>query len=193
MSQGSATFPNSSASLAPASASEAEKHARLAGEASPPRAPKPRSCVTCRSRKVRCDKKTPCSNCRRANISCVLPSADRQPRWARRLQQGPSGDVMNRLRSLENLVKHLSSQLDEANAAAVSATGDSPGVSLPGSSNNAAAGTDHRAPSANSGKMESQFGRLIFEDANHSRYVGSGFWSRVNDEVCIFKLKKEYQ
>ncbi|KAK7964341.1 fungal-specific transcription factor domain-containing protein [Apiospora saccharicola] len=60
-----------------------EKSARDA----PHTATKPRSCVVCRSRKVRCDKLSPCSNCRRANIPCVLPSADRQPRWARRLDR----------------------------------------------------------------------------------------------------------
>ncbi|KAK1837621.1 fungal specific transcription factor domain-containing protein, partial [Colletotrichum chrysophilum] len=34
----------------------------------------PRSCVTCRRRKVRCDKQMPCSNCRRAVIQCIFPA-----------------------------------------------------------------------------------------------------------------------
>lgn len=182
MSQEPTTLPSSSAlaSLAPGSASGAEKHARATGEVSPPRASKPRSCVTCRSRKVRCDKKSPCSNCRRANIACVLPNIDRPPRWARRFQQGqgPSGDVTNRLRSLENLVKHLSSQLDQAKAAASTSEG-SP-------SSGHGIDTAHQADglSPNAGKMEPHFGRLVVEDLNRSRYLGSGFWSRVNDEVC---------
>ncbi|KAH6976630.1 hypothetical protein EDB80DRAFT_739926 [Ilyonectria destructans] len=64
--------------LAPGSAAEAEKSANPA---------KLRSCVVCRSRKVRCDKLSPYSNCRRANIPCVVPSNDRPPRWARRLER----------------------------------------------------------------------------------------------------------
>lgn len=206
MSQASAMFPDSFAPasvLAAGSALEAEKHARVAGEgegqgeasSTSPRAPKPRSCVTCRTRKVRCDKKSPCSNCRRANISCVLPTADRQPRWARRLQQGPSGDVMNRLRSLEALVKHLSSQLDEAHAAASASAsaGDSPGVNFSGSGSGHDADTNNRIGSfsANAGRMDTRFGRLVVDDPNRSHYVGSGFWSRVNDEVCNPALKTE--
>lgn len=187
MSQESAAFPGS---FAPAlgSASEAEKHARSTGETTSSHAihPKPRSCVTCRSRKVRCDKKSPCSNCRRANIACVLPSIDHQPRWARRLQQGPSGDVMNRLRSLENLVKHLSTQLEEANAAA-SASGNSPGLIPAGDGNSADSNDQANSQFAkpSKGQMEAQFGRLVVEDLNRSRYLGNGFWSRMNDEVCM--------
>ncbi|KAJ5233864.1 uncharacterized protein N7469_005630 [Penicillium citrinum] len=170
MSQKSAAFPSS---FAPAlgSASEAEKHARSNGETSS-HAPKPRSCVTCRSRKVRCDKKAPCSNCRRANIACVLPSIDRQPRWARRLQQGPSGDVMNRLRSLENLVKHLTP----------------PGLNTSGDRNSADLDDRTDSLAAKPGKMEAQFGRLVVEDVNRSRYLGSGFWSRMNDELNELKM-----
>lgn len=197
MSQASGPFPGSSALasvLASGSALEAEKHARVAGEAeaegaassSSLRASKPRSCVTCRTRKVRCDKKSPCSNCRRANISCVLPTIDQQPRWARRLQQGPSGDVMNRLRSLEALVKHLSSQLDEAHAAAsaTASAGGSPDVNSSGSGHNADTNNRIGSLSANPGRMDTRFGRLVVDDPNRSHYVGSGFWSRVNDEVC---------
>jgi hypothetical protein len=107
----------------------------------PAPAPKLRSCVVCRTRKVRCDKLSPCSNCRRANIA---PSTDRPPRWARRLERvannaasnaqaskdtdAAAAQVMERLRNLESLVKELSGQLEQANAAASSAAGGSSGV-----------------------------------------------------------------
>lgn len=165
--------------------------------------PKKRSCVVCRSRKVRCDKLSPCSNCRRANIACVFPSTDRPPRWARRLaasnpqilavSQTPdpaATQVIDRLRNLESLVKDLSGQLEVANAAAAanSAAGDSSGVNSPGSSSHDR-DTGHQkdvSPSTNTGNvgLQKQFGRLVLQDANRSRYVNSGFWSRVNDEVC---------
>jgi hypothetical protein len=170
-------------------------------------APKLRSCVVCRSRKVRCDKLSPCSNCRRANIACTFPSTDRPPRWARRLvasnaqaSQNPdpaATQVMERLRNLENLVKDLSSQLEQANAAAAaaanSAAGGSSGVNSPGSSSHDRDIDHHRdaSPNTNTGNVsvQKQFGRLVLQDANRSRYVNSGFWSRVNDEVrwLIFK------
>jgi hypothetical protein len=154
--------------------------------------PKVRSCVTCRTRKVRCDKESPCSNCRRANIPCVLPSTDRPPRWARRLGRNginASGTVsasnvppeaMERIRHLESLVKDLSGQLERANA------GSSSGVGSPASSSHDQV-TDSRredSPTTNTGNVQKAFGRLVLQDSNRSRYVSSGFWSRVNDEVC---------
>jgi hypothetical protein len=178
-----------------ASVSGAEKHARLDTSG---RNEKLRSCVVCRSRKVRCDKRAPCSNCRRANIACVFPPTDRQPRWARRLdrndvssdlqtsQAAPQADhpiadgVMERLHNLESLVKELSSQLEQAKSAANSAAGGSSGVGSPESS------THDRQPnnSAGTDNVQGRFGRLVLQDSNRSRYVSSGFWSRVNDEVC---------
>ncbi|PLB46398.1 hypothetical protein P170DRAFT_448304 [Aspergillus steynii IBT 23096] len=154
----------------------------------PSSVPKLRSCVVCRARKVRCDKLSPCSNCRRANIACVVPSADRPPRWARRLDvasNAASHEVMERVRTLENLVKQLRGQLAEANAAVVrSATG--------GSAVNSSGGSMHDHQDLSHQKLEGdvhdQFGRLVLQDPDRSRYVSSGFWSRVNDEIDGLKI-----
>jgi hypothetical protein len=92
---------------------------------------------------------------------------------------------MERLRNLESLVKDLSGQLEQANAAALSAASGSSGVNSPESSSHDR-DTDHQgggSSSTNAGNMQKQFGRLVLQDANRSRYVSSGFWSRVNDEV----------
>src|ERR1700753_1811109 len=85
----------------------------------PVAAPKLRSCVVCRARKVRCDKQSPCSNCRRANTACLYPKTNRPPRWARRFEHHASNaaaldalqdadpdinQVLNRLHNLEDLV-----------------------------------------------------------------------------------------
>ncbi|KAK8112586.1 hypothetical protein PG984_013112 [Apiospora sp. TS-2023a] len=192
-----------------------EKSARDAPHA----ATKPRSCVVCRSRKVRCDKLSPCSNCRRANIPCVLPSADRPPRWARRLdranlaalssssneahqqqqqqqqQQSFSSSshqqyhsthgggaaaaavqVAERLQKLESLVKDLSSQLEQAQAA-VPANSGSPSANSKDS------------PSSHSGPIATrQSGKLVGQDANRSRYISSDFWSKINDELTALRM-----
>ncbi|KAI1760200.1 fungal-specific transcription factor domain-containing protein [Hypoxylon sp. FL1150] len=191
----------------PASGVPSENHATptnnntaaAAGEA--PRL-KLRSCVTCRSRKVRCDKGSPCSNCRRASIPCVVPSSDKPPRWARRLErvahsakaeqdadnaraQREAGagvsQVMERLRSLESLVKELSSELEQARAAA---------GHFPEDSNQDA---DHHetAPAPDVSNVQRQFGRLVLGRPCQSRYVSSGFWSRVHDELDSLKMDTE--
>ncbi|KAI0402413.1 hypothetical protein F4802DRAFT_368248 [Xylaria palmicola] len=154
---------------------------------------KQRSCVVCRSRKVRCDKESPCSNCRRAGIPCVVPSADRPPRWARRLERvahaaqavdQPAAEVMERLRNLERLVRDLTSQLEQAQAAANTSSGNSP----------ASSADNQRAtpPAMGAASIQPQFGRLVLSDASRSRYVSSGFWSRVNDELDEIKMETRH-
>lgn len=182
---GEAAGPSASAGASGTSVSSPEKSARSDNKSDAPTAsarPKLRSCVICRSRKVRCDKLSPCSNCRRANIACVYPSGDRPPRWARRLERPVTGDVMDRLHHLESLVKDLTGQLEQAHAAARSPPAAS--SNSPGSSNNDhdAAHQPNSSPRDPAG-LQRKFGRLVVQDSSKSRYVGSGFWSWVNDEV----------
>ncbi|KAJ3580455.1 hypothetical protein NPX13_g99 [Xylaria arbuscula] len=164
-----------------------------------------RSCVVCRSRKVRCDKQSPCSNCKRAGIPCVVPSADRPPRWARRMERlahnaasgerpiqsagPPTAQVMERLRNLESLVKDLSSQLEQAHALSNSSKGNSPA-----SSANDRDGEHNGATHLTVGNssIQSQFGRLVLNDAGRSRYMSSGFWSHVNDEIDGIKMETQH-
>jgi hypothetical protein len=81
----------------------------------------PRSCVTCRRRKVRCDKHMPCSNCKRAHIPCMFPAPGRAPRRPRpkdpnAVTKGHSTEremeLMRRLRKLEGIVEDLSGQVE---------------------------------------------------------------------------------
>ncbi|KAF2433182.1 hypothetical protein EJ08DRAFT_584213 [Tothia fuscella] len=171
--------------------------------AAPAPAPKKRSCTICRSRKVRCDKQSPCSNCRRANIACIYPSTDRPPRWARRMERlnaaafnsqsthgadPDAANVMERLRGLENLVKELSGQLQQAQA------GDGQdGASPSGTSNSAGSPQSHgteavATSSIDTGGVQKQFGRLVLQNASRSRYVNSGFWSQINNELDDLKM-----
>ncbi|OAQ95837.1 hypothetical protein LLEC1_01372 [Akanthomyces lecanii] len=167
-------------------------------------ASKPRSCVTCRTRKVRCDKKSPCSNCRRAEIPCVLPSDDKPPRWARRLDRlahssgsvaapadAGSSQVMNRLQNLENLVKNLSAELHQARNTGSHNVHDSasplPTQTWPPQSQQAAspASTDSNS------QAHRQPGRLIPGYLGRSQYVASGFWSQISDELDSLKIETE--
>ncbi|KAH7307949.1 hypothetical protein B0I35DRAFT_464270, partial [Stachybotrys elegans] len=171
--------------------------------ASPSRA-KPRSCTVCRARKVRCDKQMPCSNCKKAQIPCVLPQPER-PRWARRLQQNSAlaaaqtavptaaanvnanvnanppetetaNQLLGRLRNLEGLVRDLTGQLDQARAQAQSSSNDgaSPNLNSPGSSSNNDQPDHHPAARG----VESQMGKLALNPSSANR-----FWTRINEEL----------
>lgn len=147
-----------------------------------------------------CDRLSPCSNCRRANLACVFPSTDRPPRWARRQEHlrdhGPAlnapavqgtdesvGKLMDRLRNLENLVKELRGQQEEARVAQEQA---------PAQDRDA----EHQADTSldsNTSTVQKHFGRLVLQDASRSRYVSSGFWSQINDEVGLCSRRQFLQ
>lgn len=106
--------------------------------ASAPAALNPRSCVTCRRRKVRCDKRMPCTNCRRNHIQCIFPAPGRAPRRPRPRDplanppQHPGGravgggsnrresELLDRLRKLEGIVEELSGQIEGERGASAS-------------------------------------------------------------------------
>jgi hypothetical protein len=103
--------------------------------AAPSAALNPRSCVTCRRRKVRCDKHMPCSNCRRAQIPCIFPAPGRAPRRPRPRDPNappkqPSSEreleLMKRLRKLEGIVEELSGQIEIESVRHPLSAGNSP-------------------------------------------------------------------
>lgn len=149
----------------------------------------PRSCVTCRRRKVKCDKKHPCTNCSKAHIDCVYPSPGRAPRKARK---PPDAELMDRLRRLEGVVQSLGVQVDDEPQAQ---TKDSPQQQTP------AEPTDdeilrqvkelkalkckrmqEEAAKDPLGGLDQRFGRLVV-DEGRSRYISNSFWANLNNEV----------
>lgn len=95
----------------------------------------PRSCVTCRKRKVRCDKRMPCSNCSRAHTPCVFPPPGRAPRRPRAKETNITNktqtserevELMKRLRKLEGIVEELSGQVELDAVRHGSSAGQSP-------------------------------------------------------------------
>ncbi|KAH6900452.1 fungal-specific transcription factor domain-containing protein [Thelonectria olida] len=179
----------------------------------------PRSCVTCRRRKVRCDKQMPCSNCRRAQIPCVFPAPGRAPRQPRpRDPNAPPKnssqrelELMKRLRKLEGIVEDLSGQIEVESGGKGPSTASSPdathnpqaggqerAATLPPRQTSSAAlfGCHSDGPrgsdsiSENSGdaarrkELHQRFGRLVLtEQTGSRRYVSSGFWTKLNDEL----------
>ncbi|KAI1139059.1 fungal-specific transcription factor domain-containing protein [Hypoxylon sp. FL0543] len=63
------------------------------------RPPRVLACVLCQNRKIKCDRKTPCSNCIKANVACT-PSTPAPARKRRR----PNQDLQQRLARCEELL-----------------------------------------------------------------------------------------
>ncbi|KAI9871041.1 MAG: hypothetical protein M1830_003506 [Pleopsidium flavum] len=155
----------------------------------------PRSCVTCRRRKVRCDKRHPCSNCNKASIECVFPNPGRAPRKTRK---PPDTELLARLRRLEGVVQGLGKNVDdegsvedkkleaERDVQVLDSTMNS-GVEL-GTCNETTVTTGIRCKrkGGDTGKLEKDFGRLVIEEGR-SRYVSNSFWASLSDEVAEMK------
>ncbi|KAF2119549.1 fungal-specific transcription factor domain-containing protein [Lophiotrema nucula] len=142
--------------------------------------PNPRSCVTCRKRKVKCDKKHPCTNCARAKIECIYPGPGRAPRKSRK---PPDGELMERLKKLEGVVQTLNAQVEEHEQESAdkerreSRQGSSEGCPSSASRESPSVAVDSSVEG-----LESRFGRLVV-DKGRSRYINNSFWASLNNEV----------
>ena len=156
----------------------------------------PRSCTTCRRRKVRCDKRHPCSNCQKAGIECVFPGPGRAPR---RSKKPPDTELLARLRRLEGVVQSLGKG---ANGEDLVQEGDDNGIRRESTGDEQVQGTAPTAKKQESNDkdrkrsncpkkhrehkertvLDKDFGRLVIEQGR-SRYVSNGFWTSLTEEV----------
>jgi hypothetical protein len=79
------------------------------------------SCINCRRRKIRCDRRHPCAPCTRNKTGCVFPVSGRMPRRGREANYSTppaqkQAELLGRLRRLEAMVGDLSSQVEHAAA-----------------------------------------------------------------------------
>ncbi|KAJ5122007.1 hypothetical protein N7526_008944 [Penicillium atrosanguineum] len=155
-----------------------------------------RSCVTCRRRKVRCNKRSPCSNCIKAGTDCIFPPPGRAPRKSKR---PPDAELLSRLRRLEGVIEHLSGKNPEAASTSVSPTQPpSSGIPSVGSSATAATSTAMApqpavAPADSKDSTGCPFEndptnlKMSLEDwlsmKGGSRYVSNRLWASLGDEV----------
>ncbi|KAL8764102.1 MAG: hypothetical protein Q9184_000244 [Pyrenodesmia sp. 2 TL-2023] len=155
--------------------------------------PNLRSCVTCRKRKVRCDKRHPCSNCNKAAIECVFPGPGRAPRRSRK---APDAELLARLRRLEGVVQHLGKNLDEETEKSGDGVKEEPMTSELGEETDIKPRKDEKKIPKACGMfngpqprkksvdgMTKEFGHLVVEEGR-SRYVSNKFWNSMSEEIA---------
>lgn len=207
------TYPSTSSILPPTVPPNNPDDARRSSASAPTAAPtglNARSCVTCRRRKVKCDKKVPCSNCTKAQTQCVFPApgrAPRRPRAGGKPISDREAELLKRLRRLEGVVEELSGQVDIENAKAsplsdhssphnnVESSGESTGKASKFRTNcmNEEQGTKKEwvarsfnmglAPPKTAFTMEEGIGRLVL-DSGKSQYVSNPFWAELSQEIA---------
>ncbi len=152
-----------------------------------------RSCITCRKRKVKCDKRHPCSNCNRAAIECLFPGPGRAPR---RTRKPPDTELLARVRRLEGVVQSLGKGIDENGEPIIESQevlyvkGEKPQVAqdvkedtkpikmCPGPGMH-----EPKKDDKDTSNIVKEFGRLVVEDGK-SRYVSNKFWTSLSEEVA---------
>ena len=113
------------------------------------------SCLTCRQRKIKCDKLSPCSGCQKSKFSCSYPS---QPHSKTR-KAGSNQALKLRLEKLEDLVQTLGKS---------SATHEP--TFLAGTTNGGGLGSS------------AELGQLVTE-GGETRYIENSFWITLSNEV----------
>lgn len=159
----------------------------------------PRSCVTCRRRKVKCDKKNPCTNCQKAHIECVFPAPGRAPRKPRKPQDS---ELIERLRRLEGVVQSLGVTVQDNEPIAEDDKAEEEDEEPPEKETEEEElrrkikeirelkrkKMEKMDEDKSVASVESRFGRLVV-DEGRSRYINPSFWASLSDEVCLHRIE----
>lgn len=157
--------------------------------------PRPRSCNLCHQRKIRCDKRDPCTHCVRAEKQCVYPPSG--PR-IRRTKRTLMADMASRLSSLEKTLSGAAATVatkqqgdrgskDIASSPESDVRGDSvSGLALaPGK---VAAPSPSETPSDRGGGGPRQGEDIVVEKGSSSQYFNGFFLSRVIQDVRWYPM-----
>ncbi|KAG5981011.1 hypothetical protein E4U55_003404 [Claviceps digitariae] len=146
-----------------------------APHAAPQRPSRILACVLCQHRKIKCDRNSPCSNCIKANVTCV-PSTPAPARKRRR----PNQDLQERLARCEELLKLYadgSAAGQSPSAAAVPQT-TTPSISETLMLDRA----DSAPPMADKSSNFKSACRMVNDDGS-VRFMDSHIWATVYEEL----------
>lgn len=135
-----------------------------------------RSCVTCRNRKVRCDKARPCGACRRSGSECVFLTEARRPLQPRL----PNAVLLERIERLESVIEMISSK-------GSSEASSTPAPERIGSHDST---TEMDRHSTGNNNLPDNYGRLV-SSVDGSRYMGPNYWALLKPEVSTLSSLAE--
>lgn len=147
---------------------------------------KPLSCASCRARKIKCDKASPCSACSRAGIECVFPARQRKARGRHSGARAKNTEISSRLSKLESLVQRLEGAVpSELYELAMGGTQKPPAEELPPSPRGALRSDvvgEQLARTPDAWPRDSTGTPRVAGDSE-DRYLSSTFWKSLSDEV----------
>ena len=127
-----------------------------------------RSCLFCHQRKIRCDKRSTCANCARADVLCCYPGPEMS---ARRLPKSTIAEVAARVTRLERTITAISKDRSHTDS-------------------NLSPMPDSKSPPGEVSMSETQVsrdrpGEILVQDGLSTRYVNETILSRVLEEVGV--------
>jgi hypothetical protein len=139
----------------------------------------PRSCTSCRHRKVKCDRQQPCSNCVRAchGHGCVYPPGP--GRAAKQSRKILNSELVDRLSRLEAIIRHWALP-DPETSSTRSVVVDENSLDTENTSS-ITSSLDH------SSSIDQQLGRLVI-DETRSYYISNILWANLGSEVCNMRF-----
>ncbi|KAF2139590.1 uncharacterized protein K452DRAFT_320242 [Aplosporella prunicola CBS 121167] len=132
------------------------------------------SCITCRARKIRCDKTQPCSACTRSGVECIFPSQRAQ----RRKQGRRNEELLRRLDHLEGLVERLGGEV----AVTARAAKGKPLEEQAETSEYAEQWLGGLPPRAGQGAPKEEGTHPVMKE-DGGRYLSEDFWTSLSGEV----------
>ena len=127
-----------------------------------------RSCLFCHQRKIRCDKRSTCANCARADVVCCYPGPELS---GRRLPKSTIAEVAARVTRLERTITAISNDRSHTDS-------------------NLYPMSDSKSPPGEVSISETQVsrdcpGEILVQDGLSTRYVNETILSRVLEEVGL--------
>ena len=137
------------------------------------------SCTSCRHRKVKCNKTTPCDQCLESGIECIYPTRRTRPTRAQRdASKARDQELLARIRHLERL---LANNADAIPAGSNTRTDPSSLLESPLDSPFSSAGV-HSASAETGVPVDDHYAAFIKQQKRGSRHLNETFWSSLNNE-----------
>ena len=151
------------------------------------------SCVRCRHRKAKCDRKSPCGTCSQAGAECLpsIPSRAPRGRQGGRKKQKTDQRLLERIAKLEGLVKRFEGQGGHGEFQ------QGPVMAGAGSTSDLTIKNDSPSSTTLSDDFDDPKQRLIgikkvdgveinrnsSPNERLDRYMGAAFWTQLSDEI----------
>jgi hypothetical protein len=149
---------------------------------------KPLSCITCRQRKIKCNKENPCNHCTKVGVECVFPNRVRVPRSKQTASKSRDVELLKRISRLESLV----SKIDAADATEDGQDKNNSAPKETSDSLNWASISGDVSSRGEQNRIDEKYAAFVKQQETGTPYISGEFWTSLCDEVDGLRHLLEY-